>query len=62
MIGTDLKKGTTTTQFSGEHPDGERALVQRSKDADYAQFNRIGHPHCYGWWKYPLNTFKEIKL
>jgi hypothetical protein len=44
--------------FHGTHPDGQTALVRRSAEHDYAQFDDIRHVHAYGWHKYPLNTFK----
>lgn len=56
-----IPKGTEIlARFHGLHEDGEAALVQRSADTDYAQFDNLAHPHAYGWHAYPLNTFKEI--
>lgn len=55
-IPKDVKVGKP---FTGIDASGNVALVRRSEENDFAQFNDINHPHAYGWWRYPLNTFVE---
>lgn len=58
VIPRDVKVGKP---FHGKHPSGKTALVRRSIEHDYAQFDDINHEHAFGWHQYPLNTFTEVK-
>lgn len=62
IVGNDYPvAGTVVENFIGIHPDGNTAMVQRTKENDHAQFDNPEHERSAGWWKYPLNTFEKVK-
>ncbi len=60
-IGTDRPEPKSVRAiFTGKHPDGGTALVQRTDEGDYAQSDDPDHAHAFGWWRYPPGTFAII--